>query len=474
MGWLHAVVAVVLLGLALLGHAPIAYGEGERRLAIAVAVERIEPGSGATAPISAAVRLPNGFFVPTTDDGLGYAIVDETGGPPFATAFHRLGGVDGLGAPISRPFMLPDGRIYQATRYALLVWRPGATQAEVADALDLMGAAGLDDWLWARGVPRPVSETGDADPARAAAMALARLGWLTEPSIRQAYFGIDDGSGGITVDALLEALARYGLPASWPERFDDHMTQRFQRGAVRVQVHGEAPIEPPEGDEPRLEPGNAEDAALPAAVAVPVGELLKESGLLSDAALAPDRLVGGRLVARAPRPQLAWPSDTGWGVPAPAPPASATPAIPATSEPPPPAAAPTTPGTPTATASPDSGSSDAALPQPGASVVIRTIVNEGRTEHVELANEGTVAQDLTGWTLRSVTSGQSYPFPSGFVLNSGASVHVHSGAGDPAALHRPPSDLFAVRRNIWRNTGAIAQLLDPRGQVVYEYRYGTP
>jgi hypothetical protein len=116
----------------------------------------------------------------------------------------------------------------------------------------------------------------------------------------------------------------------------------------------------------------------------------------------------------------------------------------------------------------------AVQPQPGASLGIREVVNQGRAEHVVLANDGTAAQDLTGWVLRSAGGRQTYAFPAGFVLAPGATVNVHSGAGDPAALHHPPSDLFATRTNVWRNTGDVAQLVAPGGRVVSEFRYGTP
>ena len=107
-------------------------------------------------------------------------------------------------------------------------------------------------------------------------------------------------------------------------------------------------------------------------------------------------------------------------------------------------------------------------------IVIRDIVNQGRAEYVVVANEGTAAQELTGWLLRSATGGQTYAFPSGFVLAPGAIVNVHSGSGDPAVLNRPPTDLFATRSNIWRNEGDIGQIVDPAGRVVSEKRYGNP
>jgi hypothetical protein len=255
---------------------------------------------------------------------------------------------------------------------------------------------------------------------------------------------------------------------------------------------------------------------------VAAGELLRESGLLTGAALAPDQVIGGQLVARAPRPQLAWRSDRGWGIsslvsapaaslspvdvpvgapdrtpvpntpdmwPSPSPtpavaltaPASSalpTPTMPVASPTAPPAVTPTRTVAPAATQTPQRQTpTPTAMPavplQPGAAPVIRTIVNDGRAEHAVIANDGTVPQELTGWRLRSVTGGQAYAFPPGFTLAPGGSVRVHSGQGDATSLNRPPTDLYATGSNIWRNAGDTAQLVDPFGTVVHQYSYGT-
>jgi hypothetical protein len=124
--------------------------------------------------------------------------------------------------------------------------------------------------------------------------------------------------------------------------------------------------------------------------------------------------------------------------------------------------------TATATATPT------ALLQPGATIVVRAIVNQGRAEHVVIANEGGVAQMLSGWTLRSATGGQTFTFPAGISLSPGASLKVHSGSGNPSSLNRPPSDLFATSSNVWRNTGDTAELLDPSGRLVHRRSYGNP
>lgn len=444
------------------------------------------PPIGQPAPLgggAVTVDLPNGRFFAAGDGGTGYAIVDEPGGPLFWTAFHRLGGVDRLGRPISRPFLLPDARVYQATQMALLVWQPGGAEAETADALDLMSAAGLDDWLWERGVPRPLPAA--KEPVRGLVQVtgnvVTRLGWLTEPAFQESYYSPAEQELGAST-AVAPGMVRYGLPASRPEQFATHTTQRFQRGAMRL-----SPADPAAG----------ETTAAAAVLPVPVGELLRDSGLLA-AALAPDRLVGGSLVMRAPRPQLTWRSDTGWGV---VDPVAAARLAPVASAPTGPLAGGTAlPGTAAAIAgtprAPIAGSSGtaatpattptsqlvaatatatpSALLQAGASIVVRSIFNQGRAEHVVIANEGTAAQILTGWILRSATGGQTFTFPPNVSLPPGASLRVHSGSGNPATLNRPPSDLFATSSNVWRNTGDTAELLDPSGRLIHRRSYGTP
>ncbi|HEU5315720.1 MAG TPA: lamin tail domain-containing protein, partial [Chloroflexota bacterium] len=217
------------------------------------------------------------------------------------------------------------------------------------------------------------------------------------------------------------------------------------------------------------------------------------SDLLDDRVLAPDRFVGGLLIARAPRPLLNWPNSRGWGLPetgprlsdtAPQrPPEGPAPAAAVTSPTPPtatPAAlpAPPTPDPQRSTATSSPTTSQAPRPTPtgappasGASLVVKAIVNEGRTEHVVVANEGTAPQELTGWTLRSGTGGQQLAFPSGFILPPGATVNLHSGNG-ASTQNRPPTDLFATSQNVWNNQGDSALLVDPTGRVVSQLTYG--
>jgi len=84
-------------------------------------------------------------------------------------------------------------------------------------------------------------------------------------------------------------------------------------------------------------------------------------------------------------------------------------------------------------------------------------------EWVEVANAGTGAVDLTGWTLRDESASHRFTFPGGFVLAPGAAVRVRSGCGDDSA-----TDLHwcVTGSAVWNNDGDTAFLLDPGGNVV--------
>jgi hypothetical protein len=84
-------------------------------------------------------------------------------------------------------------------------------------------------------------------------------------------------------------------------------------------------------------------------------------------------------------------------------------------------------------------------------------------EWVEIANQGTSAQNLQGWTL-SDQDNHTYAFKS-FTLQPEASVKVHTGTDDDSA-----TDLFwNMKVSIWNNEGDMATLKDASGNVVSRY-----
>lgn len=84
-------------------------------------------------------------------------------------------------------------------------------------------------------------------------------------------------------------------------------------------------------------------------------------------------------------------------------------------------------------------------------------------EWVEIANQGSVAQSLQGWTL-SDQDNHTYVFKN-FSLQPGALVKVHTGIGVNS-----DADLFwNMKAPIWNNDGDMATLKDDSGDVVAKY-----
>ncbi len=112
----------------------------------------------------------------------------------------------------------------------------------------------------------------------------------------------------------------------------------------------------------------------------------------------------------------------------------------------------------------------ARTPEPRAKLSIKTLQHETRDEYVEVTNQGTAGQTMTGWRIHSAVGDQWFTFPGGFVLAVGATVRVHSG---PDAFEAPPTDLLWQTSYVWLNEGDKAVLYDDGGQVVDKVCYGT-
>jgi len=87
-------------------------------------------------------------------------------------------------------------------------------------------------------------------------------------------------------------------------------------------------------------------------------------------------------------------------------------------------------------------------------------------EYFTLQNTGTAPVDLGGWTV-SNERGATFRFPTGTVLEVGAVVFVHSGAGANTG------DIFHWNADgpVWDNESDIAILRDPTGLIVDHYAY---
>jgi rare lipoprotein A len=140
----------------------------------------------------------------------GFAVTDEEG-VPFWSEYQRLGGVDALGYPISRRFVL-HGLICQATQRAILQWHPGEKRVRLINVMEYLSDLGVDEALAKhRLVPRPVGAVLEA----------SRESWLeSNAKIKTVYFGASD------------PVALFGLPLSPPVEMGPAVAMRFQRGVI--------------------------------------------------------------------------------------------------------------------------------------------------------------------------------------------------------------------------------------------------
>jgi hypothetical protein len=109
-----------------------------------------------------------------------------------------------------------------------------------------------------------------------------------------------------------------------------------------------------------------------------------------------------------------------------------------------------------------------ATPKPASRCRITHLKYDGTDEYVQITNQGTASQNMTGWKVHSVVGDQWYNFPSGSVLGIGATVRVHSG---PGAIYDPPEDIPWTTAYIWNNSGDQARLVSNKGVVVHSWSY---
>src|SRR5439155_8804744 len=114
--------------------------------------------------------------------------------------FVRLGSVNQLGYPASRPFSF-GGFATQATQKALLQWRPETRHVELLNVYDVFSERGLDPLLaQTRLIPPTQDNTADAH--------------LTWPQVVARHLAILERDPAIKARYLADpdALAHYGLP----------------------------------------------------------------------------------------------------------------------------------------------------------------------------------------------------------------------------------------------------------------------
>ena len=194
------------------------------------------PAAFAAGPPAANLEatLPSGRHFQQTSDypGVGFDIVDlpttPVGAAPFWSAMRARGGPTLLGYPLSRAFVGRDQCVYQILQRVILQ-ACGAGQVQFANTFELLEQAGRDEWLAAfHSVPPPI--TGDGSTSLQHAIEI-RLGWLTNPALREAY--LQPPNGAVADWSQADAVNLYGLPMSRPVDHGPFVSQRFQRIALQ-------------------------------------------------------------------------------------------------------------------------------------------------------------------------------------------------------------------------------------------------
>ncbi|MFJ5778829.1 choice-of-anchor K domain-containing protein [Streptomyces sp. NPDC093094] len=88
-------------------------------------------------------------------------------------------------------------------------------------------------------------------------------------------------------------------------------------------------------------------------------------------------------------------------------------------------------------------------------------------EYVEIFNQGGAPQDLTGWLVECKTTGYSFPFPAGTVIQPGQRYRVYTNEVHPEF----GGFSFASTGQVWRDEGGIARLVAADGHVPDQYPY---
>ena len=99
---------------------------------------------------------------------------------------------------------------------------------------------------------------------------------------------------------------------------------------------------------------------------------------------------------------------------------------------------------------------------PAGGVVIETLENDGKYEHVLLRNTGCAELDLSGWMLHDADMHRFF-LPQGTRLEPGATLAVCSGTG---CVGNPKASIYQYTKNIWNNDGDVATLRDRDGTEI--------
>ncbi len=218
--------------------------------------------------------IPGGYFYTqaagSSDQSKGFGITDNQG-VPFRSEFVAQGGVDSLGYPSSRRFVM-DGFVAQATQRAILQWMPGANQVARANVFDVLHDRGLDSWLLAtRQIPAPFDTSPDTGLPFERVVSRHLTFLDISPAIRARYF------------SEASPVERFGLPMSAAD-LGSVVVVRAQRAAFQ---------------EWKI---NTPWARAGAVTLVNSGDIAKEVGLVPAGASAPDDLANALVISESVGP----------------------------------------------------------------------------------------------------------------------------------------------------------------------------
>ena len=163
------------------------------------------------------------FFTQTAGrDGVSGFTVTNDRDIRFWDEFRRLGGVNGVGYPVSRRFVW-RGFTVQAMQKGVLQWRADVGQAWLTNVFDELHDAGKDGWLQGfRSTPPPLPASFDTGKDWNA-IVRARVSLLdADPAIRARYRSVDD------------PMTFFGLPTSRVTDQGNHYAIRLQRAVIQL------------------------------------------------------------------------------------------------------------------------------------------------------------------------------------------------------------------------------------------------
>jgi hypothetical protein len=228
--------------------------------------------------------FPWGHFYTQTAKGQGgYAVVDDRNAR-MLSHFLQLGGLQTVGYPISRRYIL-DGFLTQAFQKMVLQWRPEVGEAWPTNVFDNLSKEGYDNRLFnARQVPYILEPNFDSPNASWSEIVANRQGLLeANTAIGERYFSVTS------------PLTVFGLPTSQVIDMGNHFALRTQRAVLQQWKE------------------NVPWAAAGQVTIANGGDISKELGALPASALQPDGIPNPNPNANSMQPSLSEWASRRWG-----------------------------------------------------------------------------------------------------------------------------------------------------------------